>query len=370
MPVAAVPGPVVDGVQTVRVYCGVRHGAMPSAVATTPLKLTKEGVVVKAGGAGSGKEAAGDEGQKATPTRRALSVLYYMLSSVLVQSSNKALFTNWGFQFPLLIALLQMSIIAPVCYAISRPKLSFNHVLKLLPLAMVNVCNVVLGLLGTAGLTVPMFIALRRFTLVTTIICEYVLYRKVHDWQTLLAVGIMVTGGLIAALNDLNFKLLGYLAVLGNDVATSLYLVLMKNISHDLTATGLLFYNSFLSLPLLCGAVALAYPDQGWREYEYSSYPAFQVVLISSCCLGLTINHSTFVCTRMNDPLTVHVAGNFKNILMTLLGAVAFGDFVFHHWLVVGLSISVSGSCYYAWLKVSGMMAQRSRAPKAASNPV
>lgn len=55
---------------------------------------------------------------------------------------------------------------------------------------------------------------------------------------------------------------------------------------------------------------------------------------------------------------------------MTLLGAVAFGDFVFHHWLVVGLSISVSGSCYYAWLKVSGMMAQRSRAPKAASNPV
>ena len=37
-----------------------------------------------------------------------------------------------------------------------------------------------------------------------------------------------------------------------------------------------------------------------------------QVTLAASCMLGLSINHSTFVCTRYNDPLTTSVAGSIK----------------------------------------------------------
>ena len=62
-----------------------------------------------------------------------------------------------------------------------------------------------------------------------------------------------------------------------------------------------------------------------------------------SCVLGLTINHSTFVCTRYNEPLTTSVAGSLKNILMTLIGAVSFGDFVYAKWNVVGLGLSMAG---------------------------
>lgn len=133
---------------------------------------------------------------------------------------------------------------------------------------------------------------------------------------------------------------------------------------------GLLFYNSLISLPLLYGVVHLLYPDQGWWEYQNRGYPGFHIIFISSCCLGLTINHSTFVCTRLNDPLTTHVAGNFKNILMTLLGTVAFGDFIFHNWLLVGLGISLCGSVYYASIKVRGMMAKEQGPSTGANKPV
>ena len=48
---------------------------------------------------------------------------------------------------------------------------------------------------GTAGLNVPMFIALRRFTLLCTIVLERVLLHKSHDRSTWAAVGIMIGGG-------------------------------------------------------------------------------------------------------------------------------------------------------------------------------
>lgn len=37
--------------------------------------------------------------------------------------------------------------------------------------------------------------------------------------------------------------------------------------------------------------------------------PQFQLVLLLASALGLTINHSTFVCTRVNEPLMTSVAG-------------------------------------------------------------
>lgn len=58
------------------------------------------------------------------------------------------MFTNFGFHYPLTVALLQMAFIAPVSYVVARPILSMSLVKQLAPLAMVNVMNVVCGLIG------------------------------------------------------------------------------------------------------------------------------------------------------------------------------------------------------------------------------
>jgi len=54
------------------------------------------------------------------------------------------------------------------------------------------------------------------------------------------------------------------------------------------------------------------------------------------------------VCTRFNDPLTTSVAGSVKNIAMTFIGAVAFGDFRFAPWNALGLGMSMAGAIWYA----------------------
>ena len=51
---------------------------------------------------------------------------------------------------------------------------------------------------GTAGLNVPMFIALRRFTLLCTIVLERLLLKKQHEKSTLGAVAVMIGGAACA----------------------------------------------------------------------------------------------------------------------------------------------------------------------------
>jgi hypothetical protein len=73
-----------------------------------------------------------------------------------------------------------------------------------------------------------------------------------------------------------------------------------------------------------------------------------QLVLFLASALGLSINHSTFVCTRINEPLMTSVAGNLKNAVMTVVGAFAFSDFIFEPANAAGLCLSMTGAIWYA----------------------
>lgn len=290
-----------------------------------------------------------DQPEHSLPTKAA-AVLYFMGASMLVQFTTKALFTIYKFEFPLTVALLQMAFISPVSYLVARPTLSRELLGTLAPLAMVNVFNVMCGLLGTAGLNVPMFITLRRFTLLFTIMLERFWLKKTHDLSTIGAMTVMIGGALLAAATDLTFSVRGYAAVLGNDVLTSLYLIMVKNTpsTSGLTTAGMLFYNSTLSLPMLALAAVVAGEPGRVLVYPLLLNRQFQAVLLLATAMGLSINHSTFVCTRVNEPLMTSVAGNMKNALMTVIGAFAFGDFLFHPWNAAGLAVSMAGAVWYA----------------------
>jgi drug/metabolite transporter (DMT)-like permease len=73
-----------------------------------------------------------------------------------------------------------------------------------------------------------------------------------------------------------------------------------------------------------------------------------QGTLAATAVLGLSINHSTFVCTRYNEPLMTSVAGNLKNVLGTVIGALIFPDFRFHPLNVLGLALGMAGAVWYA----------------------
>jgi len=264
------------------------------------------------------------------------------------------LFTRFAFRFPITIALLQSVCTALAAWAtLDRPP-SLRATLTCLPLATIHTANVATALVGTAGLSVPMFIALRRFTLALTMAMERVMLGKVHSRVAVAAVGLMIGGAALAAANDLNFSGRAYAAISANNLLTAAYLVTMKGAGlREVGVQALLFYNAALAVPMLAGvAVASGEAGQlGWGTgggvWAWANQPGLIPTLALASSLGVAVSHATLTCTRVNDALTTSVVGSAKNVVMTLVGMVAFGDFVWQPWNVAGLAFGAVGTAIY-----------------------
>jgi solute carrier family 35 len=272
------------------------------------------------------------------------------IASILTQSATKVVLTVYNFNFPITLCLAQMLFAAPICAHISGSTFDVKLFKSLLPLGLVNGANIVAGLFGTGDLTVPMFIVLRRFTMVITIVIERLFFSSTHNWQVLSSVGVMISGALIAAAADLAFNLRGYVSILTNDLLTSIYLIMVKNLPAARTTDTytLLYYNALISMvPLAITSIVLGDMPRIWAHPALSDH-RFLFAISAAVGLGLSVGHSQYLCTRVNDPLTTSVSGSLKNILMTGIGIFAFGDYVYDVTNVVGICISMVGGIWYA----------------------
>ena len=194
-----------------------------------------------------------------------------------------------------------------------------------------------------------MFIALRRCCMLVTIALERCLLGRVHKSAAIGSTGLMVAGAMVAAATDLSFNAGGYAAIGVNNLMTALYLVMMKRPSlSSLDSKAMLFYSAALSVPLLGGAAVVVGEPARVVAFTGAGRPGFAVVMALAGCMGAFINHATMVCTRANGPLTTSVVGSAKNIVMTVVGMLAFGDYVYAPWNMAGLAVSASGTVWYA----------------------
>lgn len=76
--------------------------------------------------------------------------MFSTFSSIQAERDLQALFTTFQFQFPIAVALAQMVVMVPVCYIVAKPRLEWATAKAVFPLAVVNILNVVFGLVGEA----------------------------------------------------------------------------------------------------------------------------------------------------------------------------------------------------------------------------
>lgn len=184
--------------------------------------------------------------------------LFYAAASMLITVVNKSVLTSYGFPSFQFLAICQMFMTIFVLFtAKSLGKLKFpdlnRHTLKdTFPMPLIYLGNMEFGLGGTKELSLPMFTMLRRFSILITMLGEYYLLNIRPKFSVKISVGMMVSGAVIAASNDLGFNFNGYMFVLFNDFLTAANGVFTKkklNSKKEMGKYGLMYYSSLFMIP-------------------------------------------------------------------------------------------------------------------------
>jgi len=286
------------------------------------------------------------------------SALFYAVCSFLITVVNKNVLTTYkfpSFQFlgigQMISTILVLGLSNKLGY-ISFPSLERKTFVKIWPLPLIYVGNMMFGLGGTQQLSLPMLTVLRRFSILMTMAAEYYILGIIASLPVQVSVYTMIFGATIAASEDLAFSLSGYIFVTMNNVFTASNGVYLKKKldARDLGKNGLLFYNSLFMIPV--AVVVAAWFGELEKAWNYPHWNDFWFLLqfVSSCFMGFVLSYSTLLCTQYNSPLTTTMVGCLKNIAITYLGIVIGGDYVFSLTNFIGLNISVAGSLVYTWV--------------------
>lgn len=290
--------------------------------------------------------------------KKVLSAVFYAIASFMITVVNKTVLTTYAFPSYQFLGLGQMMATITVLWCAKRlrflqfPALDENVVQRIWPLPIIYLGNMATGLGGTKELNLPMFTALRRFSILMTMIGEHVVLGVNPSWPVQFSVLTMVIGALLAAADDVTFSATGYILVLLNDAFTAANGVYMKKKldSKELGKYGLMFYNAlFMIVPATIVAYLMGDLERS-AAYEHWDNALFLIQFLMSCIMGFVLSYSVMLCTQYNSALTTTIIGCLKNILVTYLGMVIGGDYVFSLLNFVGLNVSVLASLLYTYV--------------------
>lgn len=296
--------------------------------------------------------------ERALNLKKIGSALFYGVASFLITVVNKTVLTSWSFPSFLVLSIGQMAAGITVLYTakklklVSLPDFQRDMPKKLFPLPLIYFGNMIFGLGGTKALSLPMFTALRRFSILMTMMLELKMLGIRPTRAVQFSVWCMVGGAMLAASDDLTFNMHGYAYIMITNAMTAANGVILKKKldSIEMNNQAIMFYNSLF---MLGPAVILSYAIGDLEtilEYPHWGEPVFLVQFLLSCVMGFVLSYSIILCTQFNSALTTTIIGCLKNICVTYLGMFIGGDYIFSWLNCIGINISVFGSLFYTYI--------------------
>ncbi|EKF39040.1 UDP-glucuronic acid/UDP-N-acetylgalactosamine transporter, putative [Trypanosoma cruzi marinkellei] len=286
------------------------------------------------------------------------SSLLFAIMSVGIMMITKTILTEFNFHCFIFVGFLQYVTTTDVLL-IRRSRGSINFPLKgfirivlveLFPLPMLFMFNTLSGLGATQALNMPLFVLLRRLSIFLTLLGEAVFLHYNHGWEARAAVILMILGAFIATSFEGSVPDRGIMFVLFNDVLTALNGVItrMKMDENRFSSEGIMFYtNAFAAL---CTGLMLLFDFRLERTdlMRFDGWtPVFITFLIINAFSGFGITYATYLCTKLNSPLTVSMIGAGKNVFTSYVGML-FSDYIFSIPSLIGINVSVLGCLLYS----------------------
>lgn len=224
---------------------------------------------------------------------------------------------------------------------------------KLHPLPILHFGNMVAGVGGTQAMSLPMFTAIRRFSIAMTMFFEFIILDIKPSAAVQFSVWCMIGGAILAATDNLTFTITGYLYVMLANLLTAGYRVYIKEkITNkiDIRKYGIMYYYSLLMLVPAIGFVWLIGDLYAAYHFKHWTNPIFFIQFLMTCFMGFVLTYTTFLCTQYNSAFTAAMVGCFKNVFVSYLVMAIGGDYIFSVLNSIGVNISVLGSVYYTYI--------------------
>ena len=290
-------------------------------------------------------------------SKKLSSALAYGICSFMITVINKIVLTSYGFPSSNILGIGQIVAILVILKTASLFRIvtirgqSIRNK-KLWILAIFYLGNLITGLGGTKHLPLPMFIALRRFSIAMTALGEFYVLAVKQSLPIVCTIIAMIAGSFIAAAADLTFNALGYFLVMTSNFFTAANGVYTKKTidSREINKHEILFYNALFTIVPM-SLVCIATNDlESLKKFTHWTQIDFILAFLTSCVMGYLLMFSTVLCTHHNSALTTTIVGTLKNILTTYVGMYIGGDYQFTLLNFVGLNVSLVGSLVYSYL--------------------
>ncbi|RWS13735.1 UDP-N-acetylglucosamine/UDP-glucose/GDP-mannose transporter-like protein [Dinothrombium tinctorium] len=323
---------------------------------------------------------------------KVLSSIFYGVLGLVVVFLNKTVLTRYKYdtsvlssvsivsncRFPAFsvlgtlqaITIITVLRLAKVFKIVNFPDFSMSVVKQIFPLPIFYVINLLSSLGATKRLNLPMYVVLRRFGILITMILQIYFLNIIPSKRAAIAIFVIIAGSVFAALEDLNFDMIGYFFILLYDLFDSCEAILVKMQLNDRKSVGqigILYYCALFSFLPLCLFVLITGDYQkafvnyeGWNDISF-------VCLFFSCSLAsATFLYAYIMCTDYNNPVLSQVIACMRNILTTYIGMYVGGDYIFNLYNFIALNLTMFAAFYYTYINLTET--EKSDASKSESN--
>ncbi|KAK1404124.1 UDP-galactose transporter 1 [Heracleum sosnowskyi] len=310
--------------------------------------------------------------------RSVLSILQWWGFNVTVIIMNKWIFQKLDFKFPLSVSCIHFICSAFGAYLVIKV-LRLKPLVKVdpedvwrrvFPMSFIFCINIVLGNVSLRYIPVSFMQTIKSFTPATTVLLQWLVWRKYFDWRIWASLIPIVGGILVTSVTELSFNLLGFFAALFGCIATSTKTILAESLLHGykFDSINTVYYMAPFATMILA-VPALVIEGAGVWEWFTTCQTLFSslMIIISSGVMAFCLNFSIFYVIHSTTAVTFNVAGNLKVAV-----AVTFSWLIFRNPIslmnAIGCSITLVGCTFYGYVRQLITQAGSPHTPRSPKN--
>ncbi|CAI0589507.1 unnamed protein product [Linum tenue] len=293
--------------------------------------------------------------------RSLLAIVQWWCFNVTVIIMNKWIFQKLNFKFPLSVSCVHFvcsSIGAFIAIKVLKIKPLIvvdpdDRWKRIFPMSFVFCINIVLGNVSLRYIPVSFMQTIKSFTPATTVVLQWLVWRKYFDWRIWASLVPVVGGILLTSVTELSFNAFGFSAALLGCLATSTKTILAESLLHGykFDSINTVYYMAPLATMIL-GVPAMLLEGNGvleWFHTHETIYSSLFIIFLSGV-LAFCLNFSIFYVIHSTTAVTFNVAGNLKVAVAVLISWLIFRNPI-SAMNAVGCAITLGGCSFYGYVR-------------------